>query len=155
MNKKKDINEVGNIIGFVAAIISLVTGVVMLALDSGNYSSHQAYGGDAYTGIQNAGATTADNVQALAVIAKCGFAFVLIVTGLTLLAIFLPKVVMAKRNKVSYIPNPTACVEETLNTENDVQNMSDWKTTDNIEKAPVIRNAEDIVTDNNYENNDL
>lgn len=43
----------------------------------GSYANNMQYGGDAYTGIQNAAAQTARNVKALATIAKDGFGFVL------------------------------------------------------------------------------
>ena len=58
----------------------------MFAKDVGYYESSSSYGGDAYTGIQNAAAQTANNVKALSEIAKMGFAFFLIALGL--IAIF-------------------------------------------------------------------
>ena len=48
----------------------------------GSYANNMQYGGDAYTGIQNAAAQTARNVKALATIAKDGFGFLLMAVGL-------------------------------------------------------------------------
>ena len=70
-------------------IAAVVFSIVMFSLDVGSYESNQYYGGDAYTGIQQAAAQSANNVQALAVIAKLGFGFVLLTAGLTLIALFL------------------------------------------------------------------
>ncbi len=48
------------------ALISLVFAIVCFATDTsyatGSYESNQQYGGDAYTGIQNAAAQSANNV---------------------------------------------------------------------------------------------
>ncbi len=82
------------IILIVIAVVSLVFGVVMftkgdLNRASGTMASKQVYGGDAYTGIQNASATTANNVQQANLILMdmnetiaFGFGAVLVVIGL-------------------------------------------------------------------------
>ena len=54
----------------------------MLSQGVGSYANNMQYGGDAYTGIQNAAAQTARNVKALATIAKDGFGFLLMAVGL-------------------------------------------------------------------------
>ena len=72
--------------GIISGILSVIFGIIMLAKDVGSYEYSSAYGGDAYTGIQNAAAQTANNVMALSEIAKAGFAFFLIALGL--IAIF-------------------------------------------------------------------
>ena len=45
------------------------------------------YGGDAFTGIQNAGAQTSENVMELAKIVQFGFGSVLLVAGLGFLGV--------------------------------------------------------------------
>ena len=45
------------------------------------------YGGDAYTGIQNAAATTSKNVKELAGIVQFGFGSILLVMGLGLVGL--------------------------------------------------------------------
>lgn len=72
--------------GIISGILSVIFGIIMFAKDVGYYESSSSYGGDAYTGIQNAAAQTANNVKALSEIAKTGFAFFLIALGL--IAIF-------------------------------------------------------------------
>ncbi len=69
------------IIGF----ISMVFAVRLLLLSGGSSSDYITYGGDAYTGIQQAAAQTANNVLALGEITKyIGFSILMIV-GLILL----------------------------------------------------------------------
>lgn len=70
----------------IIGIVAIVLGVVCFILDVGSYESNIAYGGDAYTGIQNAAAQTANNVMCLAIIAKFGFGSILVVAGLSLIA---------------------------------------------------------------------
>ena len=61
--------------GILSGILSFIFGIVMLSQGVGSYANNMQYGGDAYTGIQNAAAQTARNVKALATIAKDGFGF--------------------------------------------------------------------------------
>ena len=70
---KNILNLAGVIIGVMMIIFSFVTlsfdyspSIYTESLDSDAYSEHNStYGGDAYTGIQNAAAQTANNVKAL------------------------------------------------------------------------------------------
>ena len=59
--------------------------------DVGYWEASISYGGDAYTGIQNAAAQTANNVQDLAEIAAMGFGFLLISLGLFMIFYFSTK----------------------------------------------------------------
>jgi hypothetical protein len=68
--------------GILSGILSFIFGIVMLSQGVGSYANNMQYGGDAYTGIQNAAAQTARNVKALATIAKDGFGFLLMAVGL-------------------------------------------------------------------------
>lgn len=88
----------------VLAICLIVIGVVAIALgvvsflktsenNYASYASKETYGGDAYTGIQNAAATTANNVRALNYNLESmhnsimfGFGSILVVAGLALSA---------------------------------------------------------------------
>lgn len=67
-------------------IIAVILGIVCFCLDSGSYEPNQYYGGDAYTGIQQAAAQSANNVMQLAKICKFGFGSILIVSGGALFA---------------------------------------------------------------------
>jgi len=62
----------------------------MFTKDDGAWERSEAYGGDAYTGIQNAAAQTANNVQALARIARFGFGSVLTVGGAAMVVCGIP-----------------------------------------------------------------
>ena len=79
------------ILGMVSGALSVIFGLVMTGMSIGYWESAKSYGGDAYTGIQNAAAQTANNVQDLADIAMNGFAYLLIVLGLFMICNFLYK----------------------------------------------------------------
>ena len=73
-------------IGFaVSGLASLILGIVCYCLDVGSYQYNVQYGGDAYTGIQNAAAQTACNVADLAGICKFGLGSILLIAGLVLI----------------------------------------------------------------------
>lgn len=86
--KKKDMITIG---GIVSGIISVIFGIIMLTKSVGMYESSSRYGGDAYTGIQNASAQTANNIRLLSEISKFGFAFLLIAIGLIAIFYFFSK----------------------------------------------------------------
>lgn len=66
-------------------IIALFLSFKCYTIDDLGYESSSMYGGDAYTGIQNAAAKTSQNVKELASIVQFGFGSVLLVMGLTIL----------------------------------------------------------------------
>lgn len=70
----------------VVGILAIILAVVCFSMDVGNTSLGYSYGGDAYTGIQNATAQTANNILYLAKIARFGFSSVLLVLGLGMIA---------------------------------------------------------------------
>lgn len=72
--------------GIFSGFLSVLFGIIMFFLNTGYSEQSEMYGGDAYTGIQNAAAQTANNVLAMGTIVKIGFAFLLISLGL--IAIF-------------------------------------------------------------------
>lgn len=76
------LNAVAAVGGILSGILSFIFGIIMLSQGVGSYANNMQYGGDAYTGIQNAAAQTARNVKALATIAKDGFGFLLMAAGL-------------------------------------------------------------------------
>lgn len=74
------------------ATLFLLTGILSVILSftvadsvSGGYEANITYGGDAYTGIQNAAAQSANNILALNSTLALGFQSVLLVGGLTLI----------------------------------------------------------------------
>ncbi len=85
--------------GIISGILSVIFGIIMFAKYVGGYESNSSYGGDAYTGIQNAAAQTANNVMALSEIVKTGFAFSLIALGLIAIFYFAMKLGKSGGNK--------------------------------------------------------
>ena len=74
----------------IIAIISFIFAIVIGAQSSGSYELSQAYGGDAYTRIQNAAAQTANNILHTNEIIKlcaCGI-FVILGSILAILGIY-------------------------------------------------------------------
>ena len=71
----------------VLGVVSVILGLVMFGMEDGYYEMDEQYGGDAYTGIQNAAAQTADNVKALGKIVKTGFGGVFAIGGLIMITI--------------------------------------------------------------------
>lgn len=82
----------------VVGIISIALSLKCYSFKELRYESESAYGGDAFTGIQNAAAVTSENVKDLANIVKFGFGSLLLVNGLTLLAFGLTSPVQKKKN---------------------------------------------------------
>ena len=70
----------------VVGILAIILAIVCFSMDVGNTSLGYSYGGDAYTGIQNASAQTANNIFYLTRIARFGFSSILLVLGLGMIA---------------------------------------------------------------------
>lgn len=68
-------------------LVAIVFGVVALSLDSGSREWNETYGGDAYTGIQNAAAQTATNLVVLVDCIKTVSALGFFLGGLVLIAV--------------------------------------------------------------------
>lgn len=96
---KKNLGMLISLIGgMVSGLVSLFFGIMMYSMPTGYWESSERYGGDAYTGIQNAAAQTANNVQDLAQIAQQGFAFVLMAAGLITVFVFASKLFKKETN---------------------------------------------------------
>lgn len=79
---------IASIIGILSGALSIILGFIVIGYSDGYYESALSYGGDAYTGIQNAAAQTANNVEDLAAIAKFGVSSLLIVVGIAIACFF-------------------------------------------------------------------
>lgn len=73
------------IFGIVLGILSLVLAFVLFDQSVGYTEGSYSYGGDAYTGIQNAAAQTANNLVYTGELIKLAAGFFLIVQGLAML----------------------------------------------------------------------
>ena len=86
MNKKHI-----NIVGIISGVLSIIFSFVVKGMPIGLYEFSETYGGDAYTGIQNAAAQTAVNVYYLADIVRTGLFAFLLVFGIALICFFLSR----------------------------------------------------------------
>ena len=76
------------LLGVLSGLISLIMSFVVRGMHIGGYVSSSTYGGDAYTGIQNAAAETANYVSTLSRVVRSVGADVLLVLGLAIIAYF-------------------------------------------------------------------
>ena len=76
-----------SIVLIIVGIIAIGLSIKCYSIDDLDYETNSYYGGDAYTGIQNAAATTSKNVKELAGIVQFGFGSILLVMGLTLVGV--------------------------------------------------------------------
>lgn len=81
------------LLGLFSGIASVLFGFIISGMDVGYYESAKSYGGDAYTGIQNAAAQTADNVHVLCELVREGFMFVLFAIGAIAVFYFASKII--------------------------------------------------------------
>ena len=82
MNKKL-LKGFGIILGLVTIVLAISVFSQSVGYSEGSYS----YGGDAYTGIQNAAAQTANNVQDVGEMIRTGLGCILILHGAILLSV--------------------------------------------------------------------
>lgn len=100
--KKVDILKllpiISNAIGVISGILSVIFGIYV---KNGNYGTYpyyiagESYGGDAYTGIQNAAADTGNNVKAVYHLIQNSAMFLLITIGLIAISVFFSKLIKA------------------------------------------------------------
>ena len=90
---KKLISLIGNLGGIVSGIIAIVFAFNIKGMSIGSYESNEYYGGDAYTGIQQASAQAANNVQDLARIVRTGFFALFLVIGIALICFFITRLI--------------------------------------------------------------
>ncbi len=83
-----NLKKLGNIGGIISGLISIIFSFVIRGMKVGYLEPNKIYGGDAYTGIQNASAQAANNVQALAQIVRTGLFAFLLVLGISLISFF-------------------------------------------------------------------
>lgn len=93
--------KAASILGMVSSVISFCLGVYLYLLPfySGSYVNFEKYGGDAYTGIQNAAADTANNILCLNETIQIMFGILLIVIGLLSFSYFLLQLANSSKPK--------------------------------------------------------
>ena len=95
------------------SIILIVVGVIALGLsikcfsfEDLDYATKSMYGGDAYTGIQNAAASTSKNVKELAGIVQFGFGSILLEMGLGFVGLGLTTPTGSSKANSENLPKP-------------------------------------------------
>ena len=102
----KNANNVLGIIastgGMAAGVLSIIFGFVLRSASTGLYEVSTEYGGEAYTGIQNAAAQTANNVIDLAQVVRDGISCLLIAVGLIVIFGFMFKLYKCLARKCTF-----------------------------------------------------
>ena len=80
MNKK-----LLKIFGIILGVLAIVLAIVIFTQDVGYYESNHSYGGDAYTGIQNASAQAANNIMYVGELIRFSIGSLMLVMGLGML----------------------------------------------------------------------
>lgn len=75
-------NKFRSTVLIIIGIVAIGLSIKCFSFEALDYESTSTYGGDAYTGIQNAAAMTSKNVKDLAEIVQFGFGAILLVMGL-------------------------------------------------------------------------
>ena len=104
------VQKLRSIVLIVIGVIAIGLSIKCYSIDELDYESESMYGGDAYTGIQNAAAMTSRNVKELASIVQFGFGSVLLIMGLTLVGVGMTTPMGASQKNSEPIPTP---IEET------------------------------------------
>lgn len=73
------------IFGIVLGLLAIVLGIMVFSQSVGYYEGNSTYGGDAYTGIQNAAAQTANNIKYVGEMIRFALGSLLLVLGLAML----------------------------------------------------------------------
>lgn len=72
---------IASILSFIYSVISLILSIIAFTMDTGYYEAASYYGGDAYTGIQQAAAQGANNTMYLAEVCAFGFGAMLLISA--------------------------------------------------------------------------
>lgn len=94
MKKEKFVELIFSVITFIVGVVSVILGIACSQRYYGAYEDMLKYGGDAYTGIQQASAQAANNIIATTKAAIFGFASILIIAGLIIAIVELKKIVL-------------------------------------------------------------
>lgn len=105
------VQKLRSIVLIVIGVIAIGLSIKCYTINDLSYESRSMYGGDAFTGIQNAAAVTSKNVKELAGIVQFGFGSILLVMGLTLVGVGMTTPMGARRENSEPIPAP---IEESL-----------------------------------------
>ena len=123
------------IIFVIIGIISIILAIVCSGEGTGYSELAKTYGGDAYTGIQQAAAQTANNVKAVGYIIRFGFSAILAVMGLLSIAYGI-----TAEKKINYSNDIQSLAASIAQLEETVKTVS-APCADNVEDAPETADA--------------
>ena len=86
--KKKGGIKIPCILGMISGAASFFAGIGVFGMSCGSYEANRSYGGDAYTGMQNASAQAANNIQDTNEMLQTGMGAFLCVFGVALISYF-------------------------------------------------------------------
>ena len=86
-NNPNKAEKIRNILFLIIGVLSIIFAIKIGGLSTGSFEMPLSYGGDAYTGIQNACAGAANNAIDVANILQQGFEYCLIIAGFVLVSI--------------------------------------------------------------------
>ena len=86
-NNPNKAEKIRNILFLIIGVLSIIFAIKIGGLSTGSFEMSLSYGGDAYTGIQNACAGAANNAIDVANILQQGFEYCLIIAGFVLVSI--------------------------------------------------------------------
>lgn len=81
-------NKIAHIIGIISGVISIIAAFSIEGMYIGGTVDKYTYGGEAYTGIQNAAAQAGWNIYDLTYIVREGLFAILLVLGIALICFF-------------------------------------------------------------------
>lgn len=90
-----------DIVKLIGGAASSIWGIKVLNMYIGGWESFSTYGGDAYTGIQNASAQAANNIRELANIARTGLGGILLIGGAVLALLSLLDIISISKENAS------------------------------------------------------
>lgn len=137
MNFSKILAIVFAVVLIVVGLLSVILGIVAYSnndesdLYAGGSPSYQTYGGDAYTGIQNAAVSTSRNVVHTNMILKFGFGSILLIAGFLSIAVGANKLFGETEIRKIIGEKMTAAQAQPVAVENKVDNT---QTTENDEQ---------------------
>ena len=123
MNKEKILNKkkiVVAVIAFGIGVCAIIFGFCLTR--HGGYILHKYYGGDAYTGIQNATADAGNNVLYLEALMQRVFRYAFIITGLGFI-FYGVKTLLFNKDNVCQNVNMSGAIIESSETKNNETNL--------------------------------
>lgn len=103
----KNTGKLLGVLFLLIAVLSLFFAFNCFGMYSGGYESNETYGGDAYTGIQNAAAQTANNVQFLNQNITTAFGYVFVLSAATFASIGIVKLASKQPSETNAAPRAT------------------------------------------------